>query len=57
MSQLLTIAEAAEVLHVSRRTVQRLIAARELRVVKVRRSTRVSADELARYAKARERLA
>jgi excisionase family DNA binding protein len=57
VSALLTIAEAARALNVSTRTVQRLIADRQIKVVKVRRSTRVTADEVARYAKARERLA
>jgi len=57
MSELLTLTEAARVLNVSVRTVQRLIADRQIKVVKVRRSTRVAVDELARFAKARERLA
>ena len=56
MSALLTIAETAHALNVSTRTIRRLIADHQLRIVKVRGSTRVSADEVARYAKARERL-
>jgi excisionase family DNA binding protein len=57
MSELLTIAQAAQALNVSARTVQREIAARRLKVVKVRGATRLAVDELARYAKERERLA
>ena len=57
MTDLLTIAETGKLLHVSPRTVQRLIAAREIKVVKVRGATRITPDEVTRYAKARERLA
>jgi excisionase family DNA binding protein len=57
MSELLTIEETCDRLRVSRSTVYRLIAERQLKVVKVRRSTLVSAAEIERYVKTRERLA
>lgn len=58
MSELLTLEEAGRRLGgVSKRTVQRLIADRQLKVVKVRRSSFVTLDELERYVKARQRLA
>jgi excisionase family DNA binding protein len=57
MSELLTIKEAGERLRVSPRTVQRLIADRQIKVVKIRRSSFVTLDELERYVKARQRLA
>lgn len=41
--------EAADLLRVSRRTVERLIAAGELVKIKVRRSTLISSESLAKY--------
>lgn len=55
MSALLTIAETAERLRVSRRTVYRLIAEKKLRVTKVRGSSFVADAELDRYVRAAER--
>lgn len=43
------VVEAADLLRVSRRTVERLIAAGELVKIKVRRSTLVTAESLAKY--------
>lgn len=58
MSELLTLEQAGLRLGgVSKRTVQRLVADGQIRVVKIRRSTFVSLDELERYVKARQRLA
>ena len=58
MSELLTLEEAGRRLGgVSKRTIQRLIADRQLKVVKVRRTPFVTIDELERYVKARQRLA
>jgi excisionase family DNA binding protein len=55
VSALRTIAEAAELLRVSRRTVYRLISEKKLRVTKVRGSSFISDAELERYMKAAER--
>ncbi|MBO6740433.1 MAG: helix-turn-helix domain-containing protein [Phycisphaerales bacterium] len=41
--------EAADLLRVSRRTVERLIAAGELVKIKVRRSTLIPSESLAKY--------
>lgn len=41
--------EAADLLRVSRRTVERLIAAGELVKIKVRRSTLITSESLAQY--------
>lgn len=57
VSDLLTLAEAADLLHVSVRTMQRLVAERQVRVVMVRSKRRVTAAELERFVKTRERLA
>lgn len=43
------ILEAADLLRVSRRTVERLISAGELVKIKVRNSTLVSSESLAKY--------
>ena len=51
--QLLTIAQAAERLALSRRTVERLIERRELRAVRFGRSVRVTERELAAFVAAR----
>jgi len=55
MSVLLTIAETAERLRVSRRTVYRLVEEKKLRVTKVRGSSFVAELELDRYVRAAER--
>lgn len=55
MSVLLTIAEVAERLRVSKRTVYRLIADRRLRITKVRGSSFVADREIDRYLQAVER--
>ena len=55
MSALRTIAEAAELLRVSRRTVYRLISEKKLRMTKVRGSSFIAEAELERYMKAAER--
>ena len=54
---LLTLDEAAKECYASRRTLEREIAAGRLRVVKIRRLTRVSRHELERYKRAMERAA
>lgn len=52
---LLSVPEVAERLGVSRRTVERLIAGRELKSVKVGSLTRVRESELLRYLESLER--
>ena len=47
--RLLTVAEAAEVLQVSKRTLERLIQRRELPAFKVGHQWRIRASELARW--------
>ena len=49
MTQLLTLDEVAAVLRVSVRTVRRLVASGQLRVVKVGRLPRVTESELQAY--------
>jgi excisionase family DNA binding protein len=49
LPQLLTLTQFAQRLSVCKRTVERLIAAQQIRACKVGRSTRVSAAELVRY--------
>ena len=49
LPQLLTLAQFAQRLCVCRRTVERLIAAQQIRAFKVGRSTRIAASELVRY--------
>ncbi len=51
--QLLTLAQVAQRLALSRRTVQRLIAAGELRAVRFGRAVRVTERELAAFVAAR----
>ncbi|MBK8468243.1 MAG: helix-turn-helix domain-containing protein [Actinomycetales bacterium] len=46
---LLTLADVAAVLRCTRRTVERQIADRRLRVLKIGRAVRVEPDELARF--------
>ena len=48
-TDLLTLDQAAHECFVSRRTLEREIAAKRLRVVKIRRATRVTRKELERY--------
>lgn len=55
MSVLLTIAETAERLRVSRRTVYREIEAKKLRATKVRGSTFVAEIEVERYVRSAQR--
>lgn len=54
---LLTLDEAARDCYVSRRTLEREIAAGRIRVVKIRHLTRVTRRELDRYKRAMERAA
>ncbi len=51
--KLLRLDEAAEALAVSRRTLEREVKRRRLRVRRIGRAVRVSAAELARYAEGR----
>lgn len=55
--ELLTLDEAARECYASRRTLEREVAAGRLRVVKIRRLTRVTRRELDRYKRAMERAA
>ena len=48
--QFLTLAEAAARFSLSRRSIERLVAAHKLQVVKIGRATRVSVSELNRFA-------
>lgn len=47
--KLITLPEAADALRVSRRTIERLVAAGKLRLRKIGRSSRISEAELAEY--------
>lgn len=49
LPHLLTVPQFAERLCVCKRTVERLIAAQQIRACKVGRSTRIAASELVRY--------
>ena len=55
--ELLTLDAAASLCFVSRRTLEREIAAGRIRVVKIRHLTRVTRRELDRYKRAMERAA
>ena len=55
--ELLTLDQAASECYVSRRTLEREVAAGRLRVTKIRRATRVSRRELERYKQAMDRAA
>lgn len=55
MSLLLTIPEVAERMRVGRRTVERLVAAGEIRSVLIRRRRFVQETELERYVRLAER--
>lgn len=55
MTDLLTTAEVAQRLRLGRRTVERLIAAGELRSVKIRSRRLVRSDEVERYLRLAER--
>lgn len=55
MSELLTVPEVAERMRVGRRTVERLIAAGDLRSVLIRRRRFVQETELERYVRLAER--
>ncbi len=57
MSPLLTVAQAAELLQVSRRTVWRLVAEGQLRPTRVRSRTLFTEKELAAYIAAASRAA
>lgn len=57
MSELLTIPEVAAALRVSRRTVEREIAAHRIRVVRIGRRVLVTAKELDAYVAAAYRVA
>jgi len=49
LPQLLTVAQFAQRLAVCRRSVERLIAAQEIRAFKIGRSTRIAVSELVRF--------
>jgi excisionase family DNA binding protein len=55
VSELLTIPEVAERMRVGRRTVERLVAAGEIRSVLIRRRRFVQETELERYVRLAER--
>lgn len=52
---LLTIAQAAHVLGISRTTVYQLMRTGELHAIHIRRSSRISQDELVRFVRQRDR--
>ena len=56
LPQLLTLAQFAGRLGVCKRSVERLIAAGQIRALKVGRSTRLSASELVRFVASRSAL-